>query len=395
LDLNYYNRYPGDYSRDTAHLSLIEHGAYALLLDTYYATEKPLPMEKKQLYRICRASTATERKAVDVVVAQFFISDGDVLRNARADQEIGSALARQAAARENGNRGGRPRKTQPITEQEPSGFHIDNPGGTQEEPSGKAVQDQDQERLKEKRTTLSGDAGRCISWEFLAGIIDGEAQVRLNRYEQNGSFTIIPRITIYNTNFQLLESIRSGLGIGSISSRERLNLNAKDLHEINFTRDEISKIVEHCSEHVVAKKEQFAMLADFLLHWPEDKTYCEALHKRTKHLNARGKPDADHLINGKTPSFRSEAIEVLQFLNEKTGRKFREGDTNLKLIVARLKSGASVQDCKTVIARKHRQWAKDDKMWPYLRPATLFNATKFENYLGECVPPEEEKRRVE
>ena len=34
----WYSFYPGDYGRDTGHLSLIEHGAYRTLMDHYYAT---------------------------------------------------------------------------------------------------------------------------------------------------------------------------------------------------------------------------------------------------------------------------------------------------------------------------------------------------------------------
>lgn len=136
--MNYYNRYPGDYSRDTAHLSLIEHGAYAVLLDTYYATEKPLPADKKALYRICRASTAAERKAVDSVVSQFFKECDGVIRNPRADEEIANGQARIIAARENGNRGGRPRN-QTTTQDKPSGLSEE----TQEEPTGKALQHQE------------------------------------------------------------------------------------------------------------------------------------------------------------------------------------------------------------------------------------------------------------
>ena len=30
--MNYYERHLGDYARDTAHLSMMEHGAYGLLL---------------------------------------------------------------------------------------------------------------------------------------------------------------------------------------------------------------------------------------------------------------------------------------------------------------------------------------------------------------------------
>jgi uncharacterized phage protein (TIGR02220 family) len=90
-------------------------------------------------------------------------------------------------------------------------------------------------------------------------------------------------------------------------------------------------------------------------------------------------------------SYVSQAIEVLDFLNAKTKRVYRALDgrgqptTNLRIIIDRLKSGVTVQDCKTVIARKHRDWATDDKMRQYLRPSTLFRASNFEQYLGECV----------
>ena len=80
---------------------------------------------------------------------------------------------------------------------------------------------------------------------------------------------------------------------------------------------------------------------------------------------------------------RENAKTVLLFLNDKTGRNYRLVDTNLRLIEARLKSGASVQDCKSVIAKKARDWREDSQMMTYLRPATLFNATKFEQYIGE------------
>lgn len=87
--------------------------------------------------------------------------------------------------------------------------------------------------------------------------------------------------------------------------------------------------------------------------------------------------------------FKSQAIEVLNFLNEKTQRVYRPVDSNLKLIIARLKSGASVMNCRQVIAKKSREWKSNEKMAEYLRPATLFNATKFEQYLGELIQVDE------
>ena len=52
--MNYYERYCGDSQRDTAHLSLAEHGAYTMLLDVYLSVEKPLPKELSSLRRVER-----------------------------------------------------------------------------------------------------------------------------------------------------------------------------------------------------------------------------------------------------------------------------------------------------------------------------------------------------
>lgn len=96
-----------------------------------------------------------------------------------------------------------------------------------------------------------------------------------------------------------------------------------------------------------------------------------------------GSPPDGAALNGKRSQYREAAKEVLAFLNAKTGRSYRPVDTNLRLIEARLKAGATVENCRGVIVRKARVWGTDPKMAEYLRPATLFNATKFEQYLGE------------
>jgi hypothetical protein len=62
--VNFYKRFMGDYAKDTSHLSLVEHGAYALLLDAQYAMEKGLPPAYADLYRICRAMTKLEQMTV-------------------------------------------------------------------------------------------------------------------------------------------------------------------------------------------------------------------------------------------------------------------------------------------------------------------------------------------
>jgi uncharacterized phage protein (TIGR02220 family) len=89
------------------------------------------------------------------------------------------------------------------------------------------------------------------------------------------------------------------------------------------------------------------------------------------------------VVNGR--NYKEEAKTVLGFLNEKTGKNYREVDSNLDFIIARLKSGVDIQTCKTLIARKVRDWTPKPEMVPYLRPETLFNKTKFETYLAEVT----------
>lgn len=85
---NWYPFYVGDYQRKTAHLSMLEHGAYRLLLDHYYATGAPLPNDMEKLCRICRARSPSERKAVAAVASEFFTQTGTLLHNYKCDDEI-------------------------------------------------------------------------------------------------------------------------------------------------------------------------------------------------------------------------------------------------------------------------------------------------------------------
>ena len=73
---------------------------------------------------------------------------------------------------------------------------------------------------------------------------------------------------------------------------------------------------------------------------------------------------------------------IIDYLNEKTGKKLRVGGEVTRLIDARLNAGASEQDFYTVIDNKCDDWLQDPKMSKYLRPVTLFG-TKFDGYLNE------------
>lgn len=77
--------------------------------------------------------------------------------------------------------------------------------------------------------------------------------------------------------------------------------------------------------------------------------------------------------------------EVVAYLNDLTGKSFKpKADATRKVIDARLKEGFTVDDCKRVIDAKVVDWGKDAKMRKFLRPETLFRASKFEGYLQEA-----------
>lgn len=83
------------------------------------------------------------------------------------------------------------------------------------------------------------------------------------------------------------------------------------------------------------------------------------------------------------------ANEILDYLNEKAGTRFRPVDSNLKYINARLKDYAA-DDLKRVIDLKVKDW-KGTQWQQYLRPETLFNATKFETYANGLKEIKENK----
>lgn len=86
----------------------------------------------------------------------------------------------------------------------------------------------------------------------------------------------------------------------------------------------------------------------------------------------------------------TKARILLHYLNEKSGRHFRETDSNLSFIIQRLgEFGVDLDGVKLMIDRQCARWKHDPKMSEYLRPETLFNRTKFDSYYSaKELPPE-------
>jgi uncharacterized protein YdaU (DUF1376 family) len=97
--VNYYRHFIGDFQRDTSHLSLTERGAYRALIDHYYATEKPLPVDHSVLCRIAGAMTKAERDAVKTVIPFFHRTESGLVHD-RIEAELEKASARANKNRE-------------------------------------------------------------------------------------------------------------------------------------------------------------------------------------------------------------------------------------------------------------------------------------------------------
>jgi uncharacterized protein YdaU (DUF1376 family) len=113
--MHYYKHHIGDYRRDTAHLSLLEHGVYRQLLDWYYLEESPIPNETQVVYRRLAARTDGEQRAVDAVLSDFFTQTPDGWINGRCSDELAEYKGKNDKNKVNGKSGGRPKKTQVVS----------------------------------------------------------------------------------------------------------------------------------------------------------------------------------------------------------------------------------------------------------------------------------------
>ena len=103
--MHYYNFNIGDYRRDTSHLTLLEHGIYRQLIDTYYLNDGILPANIPDIMRTHSIRNADEMQAFENVLKDFFIIENDVLIHkgcdkilsayqSKSDKAKASALAR-------------------------------------------------------------------------------------------------------------------------------------------------------------------------------------------------------------------------------------------------------------------------------------------------------------
>ena len=111
----WYKFHLGDYITHTTHLSDAEDLAYRRLLDLYYMSGKPIPLNTESVSRKIRL----DLDITESVLGEFFQHTENGYVNSRCDAEIAKYQAQVENNRQLGKRGGRPKKTESITEPEP------------------------------------------------------------------------------------------------------------------------------------------------------------------------------------------------------------------------------------------------------------------------------------
>ncbi|WP_320533643.1 YdaU family protein [Robbsia andropogonis] len=97
--MHYYDHNIGDYRKDTGHLTLLEHGIYRSLLDTYYLDERPLALDHAKLMRSHSVRTADEVQSFENVLQDFFERTEDGYVHKRCEVVIAKYRAKGESAR--------------------------------------------------------------------------------------------------------------------------------------------------------------------------------------------------------------------------------------------------------------------------------------------------------
>lgn len=175
--MNFYKHHIGDYRRDTGHLTLLEHGAYRQLLDTYYLNEEPIPPETDLVCRRLCARSDEEKLAIQNVLEEFFTRTENGWTHTRCDAELREYREKAGIARSNGKLGGRPRKTQSVSkqnQQKTDPVIFGNPEETQTKANHKPLT----KNHKEKHTPQVADLFPGVSPEVLESFVKVRRSLR-------------------------------------------------------------------------------------------------------------------------------------------------------------------------------------------------------------------------
>lgn len=131
--MHYYKFNIADWHLGTSHLSLVEEAIYFRLINLYYDTESPIPLDTQSVVR--RLRLGSELETVERILVEFFTKTRKGFTNARCDENLRDYKKLKEKNSANGKKGGKARNgaASKVTQSLPSGL----PNETQSEANSK------------------------------------------------------------------------------------------------------------------------------------------------------------------------------------------------------------------------------------------------------------------
>ena len=134
--MHQYPHHIGDFRGGTVNMTRLERWIYRDLIEVYYDKEQPLPLDLVALCRDIGVRTEDEKAVVvSVLDYKFTKTDAGYVHDV-CERVIEEYRAKADTARENGKKGGRPRKAD-SNQEKPNGFP-EEPSGIPEETGSEA-----------------------------------------------------------------------------------------------------------------------------------------------------------------------------------------------------------------------------------------------------------------
>jgi len=185
--VHYYKFNIADWSLSTSHLSLEEEAIYFRLINHYYDTESPIPVETQPVLRRLRMGSNTDAAAL--ILSEFFELTDKGWIHGRCDKVLKDFKKTAKKNKENGAKGGRPSKdvASSISQEKPSGLISDS----QNNPNQELLTNNHKPLTKEKGKRFAPPQVDDVIEHFTKSGFNGmdcrsEAERFINFYESKG-----------------------------------------------------------------------------------------------------------------------------------------------------------------------------------------------------------------
>lgn len=186
-----------------------------------------------------------------------------------------------------------------------------------------------------------------------------------------------------------LPEFQDAIGVLSAPDPESNNLEHEGRRIIQSDGERGYQVVSYVKYRgMKSEEDRRGYMRDYMRKYRGDNVNVnKSLHESTKSYSASASASASESEGGvgetkckRVNECHPATVEVLEFLNEAVGRRYRAVPSNLQLISCRLKEPeVDLEGVKAMILHKVGQWKGTD-MDQYLRPQTLFNKSKFDGY---------------